>query len=53
MLLKASSGERRAPRNFVLLVTLQGTRVQLIVYLIVRQMKLVMESKLWTDELRL
>ena len=29
VLLKPSSGERCAPRNFVLLVTLQGTRVSL------------------------
>ena len=31
VLLNASSGERCAPRNFVLLVTLGGTRVHLIV----------------------
>ena len=37
--LKTSSGEQCAPRNFVLLVTLEGTRVRLIVYLAVHQMK--------------
>ena len=39
MLLKTSSGERCAPRNFVLLVTLEGTRVRFIVYLAVHQIK--------------
>ena len=39
MLLKVSSGERCVPRNFVLLVTLEGTRVRFIVYLAVHQMK--------------
>ena len=43
VLLKASSGERCAPRNFVHLVALQGTCVRLIVYLVVHQMKYVME----------
>ena len=39
VLLKPSSGEPCAPRNFVLFVTLQVTRVPLIVYLVVYQMK--------------
>ena len=39
LLLKASSGEPCAPRNFVLLVTLGGTLVRLIAYLAVRQVK--------------
>ena len=43
VLLKASSGERCALRNFVQLVTLRGTRVRLIVYLLVHQMKYVTE----------
>ena len=43
MLLKASSGERCATHNFVHLVTLQGTRVHLKVYLVMHQMKYVME----------
>ena len=43
VLLKASSGERCAPRNFVHLVTLRGTRVHLIVYLAIHQMKYVVE----------
>ena len=43
VLLKASSGERCAPRNFVHLVTLRGTRIRLIVHLVVHQMKYVME----------
>ena len=47
MFLKASSGERCAPRNFVHLVTLQDTRVRLIVYLVVHQMKYVMER--WSN----
>ena len=38
VLFKSSSGEC-APHNFVLLVTLQGTRVCHILYLIVHQMK--------------
>ena len=42
VLLKASSGER-APRNFVHLATLRGTRIRLIVHLVVHQMKYVME----------
>ena len=37
--LKAYSGERCAPCNFVLLLTLGGTRVRFIVYLAVHQMK--------------
>ena len=37
--LKASSEERCAPHNFVLLVTLRGTRVRLIFYVAVHQMK--------------
>ena len=47
VLLKASSGERCAPRNFVHLVTLTNTRVRLIVYLAVHQMKYVMER--WSN----
>ena len=43
VLLKASSGERCAPRYFVHLVTLRGTRVHLIVYLAVHQMRYVTE----------
>ena len=39
VLLKASLGERRAPHNFELLLTLRGTCVHIIVYLIVDQMK--------------
>ena len=39
MLPKASSGEPCAPRNFVLLVTLRGTSVHLVVYLVVHHMK--------------
>ena len=39
VLLKPSSGERCVPRNFVLLVPLQGARVCLIVYLVEHQMK--------------
>ena len=35
VLLKASSGERCAPRNFVHLVILRDTRVPLILYLVV------------------
>ena len=41
--LKASSGEPCAPPNFVHLVTLRGTRVHLIMYLVVHQLKYVME----------
>ena len=43
VLLKASSGEHCVPHNFVHLVTLQGTCVGLIVYLVVHQMIYVME----------
>ena len=39
VLLKPSSGERCTPRNFVLLVTLEGTRSHLTVYLVMHQMK--------------
>ena len=39
VLLKASSGERFAPRNFVLLVMLGGTSFHLIVWLAVHQIK--------------
>ena len=39
MLLKASSGKVCVPQNFVHLATLQGTRVGLIVYLVVHHMK--------------
>ena len=43
VLLKPSSGERCAPQNFVQLVTFRGTRVHLIMYLVVHQMKYLME----------
>ena len=45
VLLKAISGERGAPRNFVHLVTLRDTHVRLIVYLVVlvHQMKYVID----------
>ena len=49
VLLKASSGERCAPRNFVHLVTLRGTRVHLVVYLVVHQIKYAMER--WSNTL--
>ena len=39
VLLKASSGERCGPHNIMLLVTLGGTCVSLIVYLVMHQMK--------------
>ena len=39
VLLKASSGERCAPCNFVFLVALGGTRVCFIVFLTVYQIK--------------
>ena len=39
VLLKASSGARCTPRNFVLIVTLLGTSVCLTLYLTVHQMK--------------
>ena len=39
VLLKASSGERCTPANFVLFVTLEGAHVRLIVYLAVHQIK--------------
>ena len=43
VLLKASSGERCAPQNVVHVATFRGTRVYLIVYLVVHQMKYHME----------
>ena len=43
ILLKASSGEHCVSRNFVHLVTLQGTGVRLIVYLVLHQIKYVTE----------
>ena len=46
MLLKVSSGERCARRNFVLLATLGGTSVLLIVYLAVHHMKYIMERQM-------
>ena len=46
VLLKISSGERCAPRNFVLLATLGGIRVLLIVYLAVHHMKYIMERQM-------
>ena len=46
-LLKANSGARCAPCNFVLLVTLQGTSVCLTVYLTVHQMKQTIEGKMF------
>ena len=42
-LFKASSGERCAPRHFVQILNLRGTRLRLIVYLVVQQMKYVIE----------
>ena len=39
VLVKASSGERCVPRNFGHLKTLQGTRIHLIVYLLMHQIK--------------
>ena len=42
VLLKASS-EHCAPQNFVHLATFRGTRVHLIVYLVVHQIKYLME----------
>ena len=42
VLLKASSGGHCAPQNFVHLGTFRGTRVHLIVYLVVHQMKYLM-----------
>ena len=44
VLLKASSGGRCAPKNFVHLATFRGTRVHLIVYLVVHQMNYLMEG---------
>ena len=43
ILLKASSGKRCAPGNFVQLVNLRGTHPCLIVYLVMQQMKYIME----------
>ena len=43
VLLKANSGERCAPQNFVQLATFRGTQAHLIVYLVVHQMKHLME----------
>ena len=43
VLLKASSGGHCAPQNVVHLATFRGTRVHLIVYLVVHQMKYLME----------
>ena len=43
VLLKTSSGERCAPQNFVHLATFRGTRAHFIVYLVVHQMKYLME----------
>ena len=43
VLIKTSSGKRCAARNFVHLLTLHDTRVRLIVYLVVHQMKYAME----------
>ena len=51
VLLKASSGERCAPRNFVLLMTLRVTNVCLTVYLAVHQMKQAIERKLFSDSI--
>ena len=44
VLIKASSGKRCAPRNFVQLATLRDTHVRLIVYLVVHQMIYLMEK---------
>ena len=43
VLLKATSKEHCMPRNFVHFVTLRGTCVRLIVYLVLQEMKYVME----------
>ena len=43
MLLKTSSGERCVPRNLALPLTLGGTHVRLIVYLVVQHMRKIME----------
>ena len=43
VLVKATSGERCVPQNFVHLATFRGTRVHLIVYLVVHQMKYLTE----------
>ena len=43
VLLKTSSGECCAPQNFVHLATFRGTRAHFIVYLVVHQMKYLME----------
>ena len=43
MLLKASSGEHCVPCNFVHLLTLRGTCICLIVYLVLHQIKYVRE----------
>ena len=50
-LLKASSGESFVPHNFVHLVTSRGTCVHLNVYLVVYQMKYVMER--WSITIKL
>ena len=39
VLLKASSGERCTPRNFAHFVALRGTRVRLIMFFVVHQIK--------------
>ena len=46
VLLKANSGERCAPHNFALLVTLQSKSVCLTVYLTVHQIKYIMKRKM-------
>ena len=43
VLLKASSGERRTPQNFVHLAIFRGIQGHLIVYLVVHQIKYLME----------
>ena len=50
VLLKASSGEHCAPQNFVHLATFRGTRVHLIVYLVVHQIKYLMER--WSSTIK-
>ena len=47
VLLKVNSGDLCAPHNFLHLVPLQGACVHLIVYLVIHQMKYVMER--WSN----
>ena len=50
MLLKASSGERCAPQNFVHLAIFWGTRVHLSAYLVVHQIKYLVER--WSSTIK-